>query len=251
MSSAIYGVSYSGTTGVDALQPLDAKPESLTQMVYGAIRQAIISKALLPGTVVSEASLTRRLAVSKTPVREALLRLQAVGLVEPDGMRGLRIVRPSEDVIRQAYEVRVVLESGLCRRAAERATAAQREEMAKAAAGSLASAEKADIDGFRGWDRRFHRAIAEAAANPRLAQLADDALTLAGVLRERDVPGVQDAIRCARQHLAIAEAIRDGDGHAAEDGARQHAEDVGAMVLAAFQRTGRPAANDLGAAHHG
>jgi DNA-binding GntR family transcriptional regulator len=245
---AIYDVSYSGVTGVEALQPLDAKPESLTQMVYAAIRQAIVSKGLIPGTVVSEASLARRLAVSKTPVREALLRLQAVGLVEPDGMRGLRIVKLSDDVIRQAYEVRMALESDLCRRAAERATATQCQDMAKAAARSLASAEQADTDGFRGWDRRFHRAVADAAASPRLAQLAEDALTLAGVLRERDVPGVQDAIRCARQHLAIAEAIADGDGQAAEDGARQHAEDVGAMVLAAFrQRT----SNDPGAARHG
>lgn len=237
--NALYGVSYTAATGLNALQPLEVKPESLTQMVYGAIRQAIVSKALMPGTVVSEASLARRLAVSKTPVREALLRLQAVGLVEPDGARGLRIVLPSEDAIRQAYEVRMVLESALCRRAAERSTEAEREEMAKAAAGSLASAEKGDIDGFKGWDRTFHRAVADAAGNPRLAQLADDALALAGVLRERDVPDVQDAIRCARQHLAIADAIRDSDGDTAEDVARQHAEDVAAMVLAAFrQRTG-------------
>jgi DNA-binding GntR family transcriptional regulator len=224
---------------MDGLQPLDAKPESLSQIVYAAIRQAIVSKALMPGTVVSEASVARRLVVSKTPVREALLRLQAVGLVEQDGVRGLRIVMPSEEAIRQAFEVRVALEAGLCRQAAERVTAELRGEMAMAAAGSLESAEKADIEGFRKWDRIFHRAVAEAADNPRLAQLADDAQALAGVLRERDVPGVQDAIRCSRQHLAIAGAIAQGDAETAESTARQHAQDVGAMVLAAFRdRTG-------------
>ncbi|HEY1347140.1 MAG TPA: GntR family transcriptional regulator, partial [Streptosporangiaceae bacterium] len=76
------------------LAPLTDKPESLTQIVYQTLRDAIISKRLLPGERVSEASLARQLRVSKTPVREALLRLQAIGLVEADGARGGRIVRP-------------------------------------------------------------------------------------------------------------------------------------------------------------
>src|ERR1043166_7375335 len=70
------------------LAPLTEKPESLTQLVYQALRDAIISKRLPPGERVSEASLARQLRVSKTPVREALLRLHAIGLVEADGGRG-------------------------------------------------------------------------------------------------------------------------------------------------------------------
>ncbi len=219
---------------IGILDPIDSKPESLSQLVYTSIRKAIVSKVLMPGTVVSEAALAQQLTVSKTPVREALLRLQAVGLVEQDGGRGLRVVLPSEALIRQAYEVRWALEGILARLAAQRADPEEQESIAAAAAESLANAQRADIEGFRHWDRAFHRAVADAAANPRLAELADDALSLASVLRERDVPDVQDAIRCARQHFAISNAIRHHRSEDAAAASEQHVRDVQQMVLDAF-----------------
>src|SRR5579862_9670266 len=139
---------------LDGLAPLDGKRQSLTDMVYESIRGSIVAKRLLPGTVVPEASVAARLRVSKTPVREALLRLQSIGLVEPEGVRGLRVVSPSEDGIRHAYEVRAVLEQGLCRQAAERASGTERDEILAAARQSLDCAEAGDIsEGFRSWDR--------------------------------------------------------------------------------------------------
>lgn len=219
---------------IGMLDPIGSKPESLSQLVYATIRKAIVSKVLMPGTVVSEAALAQQLTVSKTPVREALLRLQSVGLVEQDGGRGLRVVLPSEALIRQAYEVRWALEGVLARLAAQRADPEEQDAIAAAAAESLAKAEGADIEGFRHWDRAFHRAVTAAAANSRLAQLADDALSLASVLRERDVPDVQDAIRCARQHLAISHAIGHRQSEDAAAAAEQHVRDVQQMVLDAF-----------------
>lgn len=238
MSDPVSSIVYAGDDpSIEGLAPLDAKPESLAQVVYTAVRKAIVSQALRPGTAVSETSVARRLSVSKTPVREALLRLQAVGLVESDG-RGLRIVLPSERAIHDAYETRMVMESGLSRWAAEHASPAHRKVIADAAARSLDAASAADIEGFRIWDRAFHQSIAKATENPRLEQLAEDALALAGVLRDRDVPGVQDAIRCAGQHLEIAAAIGQGNCEAATACAAQHAADVRDMVLTAFrQRT--------------
>src|SRR5256886_15482523 len=104
------------------LAPLTEKPESLTQIVYQTLRDAIISKRLPPGERVSEASLARQLRVSKTPVREALLRLQAIGLVEAAGGRGGRIVRPSADLLRPTSEARGPPESLAPRLAAGPAT---------------------------------------------------------------------------------------------------------------------------------
>ncbi|MGH3393132.1 MAG: GntR family transcriptional regulator [Streptosporangiaceae bacterium] len=240
MPDIVHSITYAEEgSSIDGLAPLGAKPESLAQVVYAAVRKAIVSKALRPGADISETSVARRLSVSKTPVREALLRLQAVGLVEPDG-RGLRIVLPSERAIHDAYETRVVLESGLSRWVAEHATEAHREVIAEAAAQSLESASAANIDGFRAWDRTFHQSIANATENPRLEQLAEDAAALAGVLRDRDVPGVQDAIRCARQHLEIAAAINQGNCDAAAACASKHAADVREMVLAAFRQRTAP-----------
>ena len=216
------------------LAPLTEKPESLTQLVYQALRDAIISKRLPPGERVSEASLARQLRVSKTPVREALLRLHAIGLVEADGGRGGRIVRPSAELIRHTYEVRGALESLAARLAAERATPALRSQLRELAAASLAAAQVQDLDGFRRHDEAFHDVLAAASANSYLARLIDNAYTLTAAARQRDVPRAGDSTDCATGHVRIAEAIAGGDVAAATAEAAAHVEMVGRLVLQAF-----------------
>ena len=216
------------------LAPLTVKPESLTQLVYQALRDAIISKRLPPGERVSEASLARQLRVSKTPVREALLRLHAIGLVEADGGRGGRIVRPSAELIRHTYEVRGALESLAARLAAERATPAQRRQLLELAAASLAAAQDQDLDGFRRHDEAFHDVLAAASANSYLVRLIDNAYTLTAAARQRDVPRAGDSTDCATGHIRIAEAIAGGDAAAATAEAAAHVEMVGRLVLQAF-----------------
>jgi GntR family transcriptional regulator, rspAB operon transcriptional repressor len=216
------------------LAPLTEKPESLTQLVYQALRDAIISKRLPPGERVSEASLARQLRVSKTPVREALLRLHAIGLVEADGGRGGRIVRPSAELIQHTYEVRGALESLAARLAAERATPAQRSQLFELAAASLAAAQDQDLDGFRRHDEAFHDVLAAASANSYLARLIDNAYTLTAAARQRDVPRAGDSTDCATGHIRIAEAVSGGDAAAATAEAAAHVDMVGRLVLQAF-----------------
>jgi DNA-binding GntR family transcriptional regulator len=216
------------------LAPLTDKPESLTQLVYQALRDALISKRLPPGERVSEASLARQLRVSKTPVREALLRLQAIGLVEADGGRGGRIVRPSAELIRHIYEARGALESLAARLAAERATPAQRSQLVELAAASLAAAQDQDLDGFRRHDEAFHDVLAAASANSYLARLIDNAYTLTAATRQRDVPRAGYSSDCAAGHIRIAEAVAGANAAAATAEAAAHVEMVGRLVLQAF-----------------
>ena len=75
---------------------LEVRPDSLTDAVYEAIRRGIIDRRLAPGSPVTEAALAEQLGVSKTPVREALLRLKDIGVIEPNGKRGGRVVQLSE-----------------------------------------------------------------------------------------------------------------------------------------------------------
>jgi DNA-binding GntR family transcriptional regulator len=222
------------------LAPLTEKPESLTQIVYQALRDAIISKRLPPGERVSEASLAQQLRVSKTPVREALLRLHAIGLIEADGGRGGRIVRPSAEAIQHTYEVRGSLESLAARLAARRATPAQRRNLAALAAASLGAAEDHDLDGFRRHDEAFHDLLASAAANPYLARLIDNAYTLTSAVRLRDVPTASDSVDCANGHVRVAGAVARGDAAAAAAEAAAHVEMVGLFVLRAFLEAFEP-----------
>jgi DNA-binding GntR family transcriptional regulator len=212
-------------------QPLDA-PERLADVVYEAVRESITDKSLAPGTRVTESGIAAQLGVSKTPVREALLRLRRIGVIEPDGVRGWHVVRPSRSAIREAYEVREALEVFAVRVVAERVNGGDLERICDAAAQSLACAEAGDQDGFHRWDFAFHRGIADAAGNPRLQELIEDVYTLIGTLRQRDFPNSRWSVDCGRDHVQIADAITRRDTAAAEAAAREHIRQVEGYVLA-------------------
>jgi len=212
-------------------QPLEA-PERLADMVYETIRQSIMDKTLAPGVRVTESGIAEQLGVSKTPVREALLRLRRIGVIEPDGVRGGRVIKPSRGAIREAYEVREALEVFAVRSVAGRIGGNDLERICDAAARSLERAEHGDQAGFRESDFAFHDAIADAAANPRLKELIEDVFTLIGTLRQRDFPDSRWPVDCARGHVRIADAIARRDVEGAEAAAREHIRQVERYVLA-------------------
>jgi DNA-binding GntR family transcriptional regulator len=207
---------------MQGLAPVEFKPESLGDVVYAAIRDAIVTKRLRPGERVTEAGLADRLKVSKTPVREAIARLQDVGLIEADEKRGNRVIRPSLAAFEDAYEMREALEAFTAEKAAALAGALDIREIRDAAKRSLDHAEADRIDAFRHWDAVFHDAIARTANNPRLMKAIDEAVALIGALRERDLAHAQAATECARSHIVIAEAIASHDPATAAAQMRAH-----------------------------
>lgn len=222
------------------LEPIDLRRLSLSQQVYDAIRDAIVSKALPPGMRLSEAGLADKFGVSKTPVREALLRLMAIGLVEGEST-GTRVVTPSRDRILHAYEVRGGHEFTAARLAAARATRREVAELARDAEQSVIRAEAGDAPGFREFDARFHRGVARAASNPLLAQLVENSFSLTWALRRRDVPVTGDSIDCAHQHVSIARAIREREAQRASTEMLAHIEKVMSMVLDALEKSKKTA----------
>jgi GntR family transcriptional regulator, rspAB operon transcriptional repressor len=221
---------------VMATQPLDTsgavvrlpelQPDNLSMRVFESIQSAIKDKSLPPGKRVTEADLASQLNVSKTPVREAFIKLRQIGLLEPDGRRAWRVIQLSRPTIDDACEVREALEVSAARAAAARATDEQRVAITEAAERSLEAARAGDKDVFRGWDDRFHRAIADASENARLKGLIDDTLLLIATLRLRDLPHRQASIACAQAHVAIAATISSGSVNAAGEAMRVHVQQV-------------------------
>jgi DNA-binding GntR family transcriptional regulator len=136
--------------------------------------------------------------------------------------------------------VRGALESLAARLAAARATPAQRSQLHELAAASLAAAREQDSGGFRRHDEAFHDVLAAASSNPYLARLIDNAYTLTGAARQRDVPSAGDSVDCATGHVRVAEAIARGDPAAAAAEAAAHVEMVGLLVLQAFLEASEP-----------
>lgn len=216
------------------LQPINNRPDSLTERVYEAIREAIVARTFAPGTRITEKMLADQLGVSKTPVREALLRLSYVGLIETDGPRGGRIVMPSRRAIQSAYELRAGIEAQAARVAAERGSAPALREVREYAETALARAEFGDGEGFRAFDRRFHLRLGEASDNTLISRFVRDAFDMTWALRRRDVMVASDWLFCAKQHIAVMDAIERGDATLADKAMREHISKVEAMVLDTF-----------------
>ncbi|TSD40548.1 GntR family transcriptional regulator [Rhodococcus sp. KBS0724] len=208
------------------------RPDNLTTLVFAAIRDKIVDATLAPGSSVSEASLAKQLEVSKTPVREALLRLRHVGLVEPTP-RGLRVIQPSVKGIRDAFEFRAGLEAMAGRYAANRSTEEEYENIYRLAEESLAAANEGRDADFHRSDREFHAAIAQAARNERLIEAVGDSFVLTLALRQRDVKVERDFIPDAHEHVKIAEGIRAGDAELASSRLAGHNQRIMAQLLEA------------------
>ena len=220
-----------------SLDRLAARRESLTVLVYEAIRDGIVSKQLAPGTRLSEIKLADQLGVSKTPVREALVRLQAIGLVEAEEARGARVVTPSRDRIRHAYEVRGGHEFTAARLAAAHAGSDEVAELQRVAQETVERATRHDAPGFRECDALFHRSVAKASANPLLIQLVENSFSLCSALRSRDAPVTGDSIACAHQHVSIAAVIAAHEQDAAGSQMLNHINKVMNIVLDALVKT--------------
>jgi DNA-binding GntR family transcriptional regulator len=205
-----------GLPGTESLVPA----ETLTDKAYRALEEEIVTLRIPPGTVVSEAMLSRRLGIGRTPVREALQRLVREWLVVILPRRG--IVVSEIDPVRQlrVLEVRREIERFLSRCSAQRATAPQRARFAAVAAGMDEAAARADDLAFMRLDREFNLLVLESAGN----EFAAAAMALMNGLSRRfwylHYKQAADLPLAARLHAAIARAIEasdaDGAGRASD-----------------------------------
>lgn len=143
--------------------------------IYEQLRADILSCALTPGLQFRENELAEKFGVSKSPIRDALQRLEIEGLIEIEPRRGHRVapisIADAEDIL----DLREILEAGALRTIAARATD---EELA--ALDALREANTRDMKAFAAYNRQFHLALCEASGNKRLAS------SMAGLMENYD-----------------------------------------------------------------
>ncbi|MCQ0970214.1 GntR family transcriptional regulator [Paracoccus sp. TK19116] len=182
----------------------------------------IVEGVLPPGTRLEEPALAERFGVSRTPVREALQRLSASGLVELKPRRGTQVLNPSIGRVIEMFEVMAELEGACARLCARRADAALIETLRGWLTECEASAGRGDFSAYYGANRAFHIAIYHGSRNAYLAQQAE-------ALHLRLTPYRRQQLRAPRrldhslaEHAAIVNAIAAGDAVAAEAAQRAH-----------------------------
>lgn len=205
---------------------------SLARKAEELIRQAIVTGLLRSGEQISPQEIADRLGVSRTPVREAIIHLNAVGLVEMLPGR-IQIASPTTAAIEDAFMLRESLEGMAARLAAERRTAEQAGLITYHAELSKLAAKAKDRPGFQKSDRDFHLAIAEASGSVQVARYLSYALDLAFTLRNLRMANTPFSASSVRHHVELAKAIDRRDADAAERISREHVQAVLAAVAAA------------------
>jgi DNA-binding GntR family transcriptional regulator len=213
---------------IDGLPPLERS--SLAHRARELIRRAIVDGVLSPGGQVSPREVAARLGVSPTPVREALIHLDAIGLVEFLPGR-IRIASPTPAALRAAFELREGLEGMAARLAALRRTDDEAMQIRDLAGRSVSAADARDQEQFRFYDASFHRAVGQAARSQWLEQYLSNALDLALTLRNLRVAGQPFTAYAAPLHVAIAEAIKRRDPNGAERASREHVRAVTMQIV--------------------
>ena len=189
--------------------------ESLTEKAYRQIEELIVTLQIPPGTVVSEASLSERLEIGRTPIREALQRLARERLVVVLPRRGIMVSEINVRTQLRLLEVRRELERLIARSAARRAGADQRRQFRAIAEAMAAAARGNDDITFMRSDRELNLLELEAARN----EFATGAMTLMHGLSRRfwyiHYREVADLPLAARLHASLALAIAAGEAEEA------------------------------------
>jgi DNA-binding GntR family transcriptional regulator len=189
---------------------------------YDRLKTEIMNGDLPPGFQAPEPDIASRLGMSRTPVREALIRLEADGLVDLVPRRGAKVLPVSQQDIREIYQILSALEALAAETACGKAADGILEELGEVLDRSDTALAEGNIEAWAVLDDRFHRLIAKASGNCRLeAEVAGflDQVYRANtvLLRLNRAPASN-----AADHRALCEAIRAGDAEAASAIARRH-----------------------------
>jgi DNA-binding GntR family transcriptional regulator len=210
---------------------------SLVQRAYAEIKRRILDNEYPPGYRALEPELASALGMSRTPVREALIRLQEEGLVEMVPRRGMRVLPLSPDDMLQIYQVLTSLESEAAGLLARRHPSAEDlAPLALAIAEMDAALARNDLPAWADADERFHRALLDRCGNRRLAGLAFTVFDQVHRARLASLPFRPRPWGSNRDHRALLTALRKGDEKRARALHRRHRLRAAEVLLRALEK---------------
>lgn len=232
MRSAETGAARGG--GGSRLDHAELRSDPLHTRVYTLLKNWILDGRLRPGERLRSTSLAAQLKVSRTPVGDALRRLEQDRLIVPAPGQAYVVYSPTRQDLEDLYEVRVILEGSSARLAAARHATDHFDQMGAILADMEQAYARADLRTLVDLDMQFHEHLVAAGGNPVLLELYTHLATRLRHLRAASGNPVVRQRPVLEQHTAILAALRRGDPEAAERATRQHILSVCALARAAF-----------------
>jgi len=208
-----------------------AASNSAASLIYQTVRRAIISLQWRPGDPIVEKDLGAVFGVSRTPIREAILRLAAEGLVEIVPQSGTFVARIPLDALPEAIVIRRALEEVAVKAAVRVATRSQTALLEANIERQREAAGKDDREAFHAADEDFHSGIADAAGYPGIWTVVQQVKVQVDRYRHLTLPEPGRMARLVDEHAAIAYAIRDHDERAALTALTVHLDGLEAGLL--------------------
>ncbi len=217
--------------------PKRAVSTSLVDDAYEQIRRRILDNLWPPGHRALEQEVALALGMSRTPVREALMRLQNEGLVEVIPRHGMRVLPVSPNDMSEIYQILTALECMAAELLARRKPTAKELEPLVAATQAMDKALKADdLDAWAAADERFHAHLVELAGNRQLQATVFNYWDRAHRARMFTLRLRPKPVNSTKEHMQMVERLRAGDSAGAADVTRAHRERASRELVAIFER---------------
>lgn len=203
----------------------------LRDVVFNTLRRAILKGELKPGERLMEIALAERLGVSRTPIREAMRKLELEGLVVMIPRRGAQVANITEKDLNDVLEVRIALEKMAIEKACQLITEKELEELEKAAKAFEKAIDEENVVKLAETDEIFHDIIYNAAGNARLNQVLNNLREQ--IYRYRVEYLKDEATRndLIQEHKMICEALRTRDEKKAIEITFQHIENQRQAII--------------------
>lgn len=203
---------------------------ALSELAHKALMAMLLSGELAPNEVVTERQIALQLGISRTPLREAVRRLEGERFLERQ-RSGALVVRPMPvDEYMHILNVRRLVEGEAARLAAGHVPLMELEHLKSRIGEALKLPDDAVTPEFAASDRDLHSLIAQASGNPVLQQVIDDLKTRTSMFKFGRLPSRRKSV-CA-EHLEIIEALIAGDEQRAEKAMQDHVDQVRLVILA-------------------
>ena len=207
----------------------------LRDVVFNTLRHAIITGEFAPGERLMEITLANRLGVSRTPVREAIRKLELEGLVTMIPRKGAQVAKITEKNLRDVIEIRCVLEEFAASLACERITDEEKDEMKALHRQFVQSAKTHDILDIVEKDEQFHDAIFKATKNDRLITIINNLREQFYRYRMEYVKDIEQHSILVKEHEELMTAIFHKDSETAKQIMHTHLKNQRDGVTQAIQ----------------
>lgn len=209
---------------------MEHKSFSLAQQVFERLEHEILVGTYARGAILTEATLSENLGVSRTPIREALGRLEQEHLVESTG-KGIRVLGVTTEDLEDIYQIRLEIEPIAAGRVAERITEEELEQLKETLELQEFYLQKKDAERLKAMDSSFHEQLYRYCGSAVYYDVLMPLHTKVQKFRKASIQRSGRAEQSVKEHRQIFEAIALRDAKAAEAAIRAHIQNAKANIL--------------------